>query len=198
MIEVVRETKEAPASVQERLRSAGGVNRYGEPMYRVVWGWNRLSWMGGKWEDRDEAGTLIREVVQLREEPKYFWGLNRWHVEKWVPPELYGSPRAWLARTLQREDGISIPALGPYPERGEYEHSFTIEGPRGEFVQLTPAIVEAVVRRVEFSRTFSMAERRAHDNKGHDKADRDYKEWAFDVLTDGERAFGGRPTVSVA
>jgi hypothetical protein len=34
----------------------------------------------------------------------------------------------------------SVPALGPYPSRGDYEHSFTLETPRGEFIQLTATI----------------------------------------------------------
>jgi len=72
---------------------AGGCNRYGEANYRAVWGWNRLAWIGGKFEERDPAtGSLLREVVELRQEPKYA-AVNRWHIERWVPPEVYGSPR---------------------------------------------------------------------------------------------------------
>ncbi len=48
------------------------------------------------------------------------------------------------AQTIERDGGVSIPALGPYPARGDYEHCFTLEGPGGEFVQLTPTIVEQV------------------------------------------------------
>ena len=124
------------------LQRAGGVNRFGEPNYRAVWGWNRLAWIGGKFEEHDPStGSLLREVVELRQEPKYP-AVNRWHIERWVPPEVYGSPRAWYAQTIERENGVSIPALGPYPSRGEYEHCFTLEGPSGEFVQLTPTIAE--------------------------------------------------------
>ena len=46
------------------LALAGGRNRFGEPNYRAVWGWSRLDWIGGKWEDRDASGSLIREVVE--------------------------------------------------------------------------------------------------------------------------------------
>src|ERR1700686_234547 len=42
MIQVVRETHRAPASVARRLEIAGGVNRFGRPNYRAVWGWSRL------------------------------------------------------------------------------------------------------------------------------------------------------------
>lgn len=194
MIQVIRETQEAPESVHERLRLAGGTNRFGEPMYRVVWGWSRLTWMGGKWTDRDESGNFVREVVQLRETPKYPQ-LNRWHVEKWCPPEMYGSPRLWWAQTVQRENGEFIPALGPYPSRGEYEHSFVIEGPKGEFVQLTPTIVEQVARRIEFSRNYSLAQRRVAALAQHEREDKAYLDWAVDAME--SPAFSGMPFVAV-
>jgi hypothetical protein len=160
MIEVVREAKCAPDSVQSMVTRAGGLNRYGEPNYRVVWGWSRLAWIGGKWVDYDEHGNAVREVVELRQEPKYV-PHDRWHVERWTPPEAYGSPEAWYEETTEREDGILIPALGPYPTRGDYEHSFTLEGEQGEFLPLTPSVCLAVVRAVEWCRGTTAGARRA-------------------------------------
>jgi len=93
MIRVLRETHGTPEAVARRLERAGGINRYGEPSYRAVWGWNRLAWIGGKFEDRDDHGVLLRERIELRKEPKYP-AVNRWHIERWLPPETYGSPRA--------------------------------------------------------------------------------------------------------
>jgi len=197
MIQVTREKHDTPESVSRRLCIAGGLNRYGEPNYRVVWGWNRLAWIGGKFEDRDAAGTLLREVVELRWEPKYPQ-VNRWHVERWVPPEAYGSPRAWYAQTLERADGKGIPALGPYPGRGEYEHCFTVQGPLGEFVQLTPTIVEHVARAIEWARGQSRSPQRANLYEREARADRAYEQWAFDVLDDAAPALHGLPFVTVA
>ena len=62
--------------------------------------------------------------------PKYF-PHERWHVERWMPPETYGSRKSWWASTIEREGGILVPALGPYPSRGEYEHCFTLSGGEG-------------------------------------------------------------------
>jgi hypothetical protein len=137
MIHVLRETHDTPESVAHSLELAGGINRFREPNYRAVWGWNRLAWIGGKFEERQE--------------PKYP-AVNRWHIEKWLPPETYGSPRAWWAQTVEIEGGRSVPALGPYPARGDYEHCFTLEGPRGEFVQLTATIAQHIARAIEWSR----------------------------------------------
>jgi hypothetical protein len=197
MIQVIRETHEAPDTVAQRLERAGGNNRYAEPNYRAVWGWNRLAWIGGKFEECDpETGSLLREVVELRQEPKYP-AVNRWHIEKWFPPEVYGSPRQWYAQTVERENGVSIPALGPYPSRGEYEHCFTLQGPRGEFIQLTPTIAEHIARALEWSRKFPRAVAKRQLYAREQREERSYADWAFDQLDDAVPAFHKQPFVTV-
>jgi hypothetical protein len=196
MIRVMRERHEAPEGVVQRLACAGGQNRYGEANYRVVWGWNRLAWIGGKFEDRDEDGRFVREVVELRREPKYA-EVNRWHVERWVPPEAYGSPREWYAETVEMDGGTRVPALGPYPERGEYEHCFTVQGLNGEFVQLTPTIVERVAQAIEWSRGKPRAKKREQLYRREERAEREYEAWAYDVLDEGVPALHGQPFVTV-
>jgi hypothetical protein len=182
MIQVIRETHEAPLCVREALRLAGGCNLFGEPDYRAVWGWSRLAWIGGKWEDRDDGGKLLREVVEVRLEPKYV-PRNRWHIERWLPPESYGSPEQWHAATVEIQDGRSIPALGPYPSRGEYEHCFTLEGPRGEFVQLTPAVARHIARAIEASRCTPSAKRREALEQRLRREGREYDSYVDGVLT---------------
>ncbi len=197
MILVVRETHETPERVAYRLLRAGGINRFGETNYRAVWGWNRLAWIGGKFEDRDEQGALLRERVELRWEPKYP-AVNRWHIERWLPPETYGSPRAWYAQTIERENGISIPVLGPYPSRGEYEHCFTLETPGGEFLQLTPTVAEHIARAIEHARKFSRSAKRRQLYAREGREQRTYENWAFDVLDDSVPAFHKQPFVTIA
>jgi len=197
MIQVPRETHETPDTVAWRLELAGRRNRYNEPNYRAVWGWNRLAWIGGKFEDRDEHGCLLREVVELRQEPKYP-AVNRWHIERWVPPETYGSPRTWYAQTIERENGISIPALGPYPSRGDYEHCMTLETPRGEFLQLTPTAAEHIARAIEWSRKLPRATSREQLYEREERQERNYDTWAYDVLDDAAPAFHQQPFVKVA
>ncbi len=157
MIRILRETHTSPRFVEQTLARAGGANRFGEPNFRAVWGWSRLAWIGGRFEDRDAAGNLVRECIDLRYEPKYF-PHDRWHIERWCAPEIYGSPEDWARATLEVEGAHSIAALGPYPARGEYEHVFTLEGPRGEFVQLIPTIVERLARLIEASRALTGAD----------------------------------------
>lgn len=196
MIRVLRETHDTPEAVARQLELAGGRNRFGEPNYRAVWGWNRLAWIGGKFEDRDEQGNLLRERVELRKEPKYP-AVNRWHIERWVPPEVYGSPRAWYAQTNESANGQTVAALGPYPDRGDYEHCFTLETPKGEFIQLTPTIAEHIARAIEYSRCKPRGTSRTRLYDREAREDRSYENWAFDLLDDQTPAFHQQPFVAV-
>ena len=187
MIHVLRETHEAPEEVSRVLLVAGGRNRFGEPNYRAVWGWSRLDWIGGRFEDRDEHGILIREVVCHRREPKYT-PLNRWHIERWLPPEMYGLPQLWWGGELEKE-------LGPYPSRGDWEHCFTLEGPRLEFVQLTPSAARYIAQAIETSRQsrrVSLAEKKSRHIASED---REYDSYADSLFNTGSTITG--PQVSV-
>jgi hypothetical protein len=196
-IRIVRETHETPGAVAWRLELAGGRNTFGDAKYRAVWGWNRLAWIGGKFEERDpETGSLIREVIDLRQEPKYL-AVNRWHIEKWLPAETYGSPRTWYAQTLEIADGRSVPALGPYPSRGEYEHCFTLEDRGGQFVQLTPTVAEHIARAIEWSRRHPRSATRRSLYEREAGEERAYDAWAYDLLDDASPAFHNQAFVSV-
>lgn len=197
MIRILRETHSPPADVVHRLTAAGGRNRFGEPNFRAVWGWCRLGWIGGKWEDRDsQTGEIVRETVGVRLEPKYI-PFDRWHIERWCPQEMYGSPAEWQEQTAEVVEGKTVAALGPYPSRGEYEHVFTVEGPHGEFVQLTPAIVEQLSRMIEASRRIHRGTGRETLYRREVVAESRYDGWADTVLDDAGGAFHGAPHVVV-
>lgn len=171
-IKVVRETHETPEYVTERLIRAGGLNRFGEPNYRAVWGWNRLTLIGGEWEQDNLDGKPA--AYAMRRVPKYPQ-LNRWHLEKWVAPEVYGSPWTWNGSVQERE-------LGPYPYRGEYEHAFTLEGPHGEFIQLSALAVEYIAQAIEKSRAYKPKKRTLYAREA--KKDKDYLTWAEAIMDD--------------
>src|SRR5579864_4545421 len=101
------EHHKCPAAVARELTLAGGVNRFGEPMFRVVWGWDRIVPIHGEWQEfeqclatlRDKVTgyvesrpvtRLVRSVIETRHVPKYL-PANCWHLEMWRPPEEYGS-----------------------------------------------------------------------------------------------------------
>lgn len=183
MIQVVRESHETPQYAALALLLAGGRNRFGEPNFRAVWGQNRFDWIGGKWVDHAEDGSILREVVEVRYTHKYA-PLDRWHIERWCPPEMYGSPEAWAKQTLEIENGINIPALGPYPSRGEYEHVFTLESPVNGFLQLTENIARYVAQLCERSRVVPKAVSKAALYKREEVKEKQYDSWADAVLSD--------------
>ena len=195
MIRVTREIHDPPASVQDQLTRAGGLNWFAEPNFRVVWGGSRLAWVGGRWTDRDANGNLIRECVELRRVPKYL-PTERWHIERWLPPEAYGSPASWWAQTMETADGVRIPALGPYPSRGEYEHCFTLQGPRGEFAGLTSAACDWIVRAIEWARRQPHATLRNALASRVARRQHNWDHGADDILNDASPAFHGQPFVT--
>jgi hypothetical protein len=195
VIRVTRETHDASAEVQERVRRAGGANCYGGPNFRVVWGGSRLTWIGGRWTDRDANGNLVRESIEMRRVPKYL-PTERWHVERWMPTESYGSPEEWYEQTTEIEDGIRIAALGPYPRRGEYEHCFTLESTCGQFIPLTSAASDWIVRAIEWSRRQAPRERRGAIAAREARRVRDWDRDADSLLDDAVPAFHGASFVA--
>jgi hypothetical protein len=110
-------------------------------------------------------------------EPKYAQ-VNRWHIERWCPPEMYGSPEEWMLLTTEN----GVPALGPYPSRGEYEHAMTLEGRNGEFIQLTPTVAEHIARIIERSRDRNKLAGLAQKRNREARNGQNYLRWAYDVL----------------
>ena len=80
-------------------------------------------------------------------------------------------------------NGRNVPALGPYPSRGDYEHCFTLEGPRGEFVQLTPAVARHIARAIETSRGVPAAKKREALEERTRREEREYDAYADAVLS---------------
>jgi hypothetical protein len=167
LVEVVSETHDTPEYITEALIQVGGLNRFGKPNYRVIWGGNRQGWVNGKLE-------LLYKLIPPR-------ALNRWIVEKWLPAEEWWGPRETWWQT--KEDGVDL--LGPYPEEGEYEHLLTIEGPNNEFLQLSPEIVRWMPLRIEAAmKKWNPRLSREAIYKREAKLDERYLNWADMVMDD--------------
>lgn len=181
---------EAPESLKLRLITAGGLNRYDEPNFRVVWGETRETWIGGEWVDTDESGNELRTVTECRRVQKYL-PADRWYLEKWIPPEHYGSPESWNEYNIERDDagkpimagGKTVPSLGPYPSRGEYEMCYRLDKD-GEFAPLEPEAIETIVRMIRCGEAASKAENRASIFRTAEKKEQSYENFAMDMLND--------------
>lgn len=132
MTDTVIERREVPEWVEKRLTSLGGLNPFGMPNYRVIWGGNRTHKVGGKFKKVIEVAKesmiigdaktvgVVTEVAEIRTLLKYH--PFRWHLEKWISPEIYGSREDWYRDTWDEE--CQFHTQGDYPERGDYEHVF--------------------------------------------------------------------------
>lgn len=125
----------APTCATDCLKKFG-MNRYGQPNYRVIFGPSRTYIVGGRWEDTGKSE--YRRRLRYGIDPK-------WVLEKWRPAPIYGLPELWEMNQVT-PDGFY--AIGPFPARGDYEcvMKFSIEkGPSG-YVPLEPGMIEMAAR----------------------------------------------------
>lgn len=163
MITSIRETHDTPAWADGLLERAFGHNRFGGLNYRAIWSENRLAWIGGQISDFDPEGLLIRTRFGLRLEPKYeLTTRNRWVIEKWYPPEHYGSPENWYKKTKEWGEEGNIPQLGPYPWRGDYDFCTALEEDGG-FAQISVDLIELAICEIirELARHTTLAEKKS-------------------------------------
>ena len=107
---------ECPEWFQEKLTEIGGVNKFDEPIFRVVWGQGgqpeALYRAGGHWHvDGQPSFKGYRDLLIGGGTPS--WCLMQWHdaIE-------YGTPESYYVAMLDDETNLSD--LGEYPYFGRY------------------------------------------------------------------------------
>lgn len=153
----------APKELQSRLTTVGGLNPYGEPRLRLIWGWTPTDYVYNRRERHYET------------RPPMLPNRNRWIVEQWFPAEYYGTPQMFRWTYTQNVNGEQIDLLGPYPSRGRYEHLVTVERAHkkpcssnadvcscgGGYVELTPQVCDDLVGRLRIGRDVNAYQKRA-------------------------------------
>ena len=126
-MDTIIEKREVPAWVEHIITRKGGLNPFGKPNFRVVWGGNRYYKVGGMFKKvitfKDEDGrecSLVTDVAEMREMLRYH--PFRWHIERWMGPEFYGGSEEWYRNTWDEEAKMHV--MGDYPIEGDYEHVF--------------------------------------------------------------------------
>lgn len=128
------ERLQVPQHFQNRLTRAGGLNRYGEPHFKLAWAQTETTRQGGRWEFDGEWFTGYRDVL-LGD------GLPHWMLLQWadagksigmpfLPPESDG---AWYEANKCPTTGLSL--LGAYPYRGSYQIALPL---RAKWFEKTP------------------------------------------------------------
>ncbi|HEY2496561.1 MAG TPA: hypothetical protein VGK24_05790 [Candidatus Angelobacter sp.] len=118
-----------------------GTNAYGEAIWRVVWAESHLAICGGLHRSYDKAaGGASKDVVvrqnkgrdpnQLKAEAAYKWlplypGVHAWVLEQWKSAISFTGMTREMFELEYRDVETGLLELGPYPDRGEYAHSYT-------------------------------------------------------------------------
>jgi len=104
------ERLECPEDFQQHLTDLFGVNRFGEPLFRIIWGQTETQ-------------------VQLTVDGKYdrvLLGHNQpcWILQRWEPPEVFGTPDHYYFLNRDPESGD---VMMEYPEFGNYTDLVTFQ-----------------------------------------------------------------------
>lgn len=206
-----------PEHVAEQLRLAGGTNRFGEPNFRVVWGYDRIVPIHGEWQEWEHGVAkltdkltgytesrrftkLVRSVIETRHLPKYLPG-NCWHLEMWRPPEEYGSSEQWAKAGEEVLGLLTVDTAGPYPERGEYElcYPLTHDGTSsGQPIPLVGEIVVSLVQMIKAGRErFTLQQRKSAIEQEAIRKENGFVRITQDRLRDGLRPYAGETSVVV-
>jgi hypothetical protein len=168
----IYERRQCPPEFVDRLVSLGGLNRFGEPNWRVVWGQSETEQVGGTWEVPkpgthfivNPKGELVEqqntmEIAEMREVLKYE-GQACWVLERWFPPENYGTEFQWyLENADPKGSGLSI--LGRYPDEGYYETCQRLITGDGRAVELNDAVLDYYVPMILKTHETTDAQRKA-------------------------------------
>jgi len=97
---------QCPWEFQELLTSIFGVNPFGDPLFRIIW---------GQTETMDVAsphgtGYFKRYIGH---------GQPCWIIQRWRPPEIFGTPDLYYQ--LMADPTSGLPLAGEYPQFGMYE-----------------------------------------------------------------------------
>jgi len=111
-----------PEEFQERLTQIGGVNRYDEPHFILVWSQGgcdqALYRAGGAWAGEDQVSfTGYRDLLVGGGVP--CWALMQWHdaIE-------YGTPEMYYVQNYDQDSDLQT--LGEYPYKGRYQMLYNL------------------------------------------------------------------------
>jgi hypothetical protein len=135
--------RKAPAWFNSALERIGGANRYGEPIFKLVWSTEPRMIVGGRFSD-GFVGYRKRPAVP---------GPPCWALMIWESPESHGDPIDWEYQYRQLDTGCLD--VGSFPRRGRYRllkafvYQETIKKHETEFVlnRKTRAVMRVPVQR---------------------------------------------------
>jgi hypothetical protein len=179
------ERLQCPAEFQDRLTEVGGVNRYDEPNFKLVWAQTETIRQGGEWEVDWFKGY---KDILLGD------GLPHWMLLQWadagksidmpfLPPE---SDIAFYHANKCPKTGLQL--LGEYPYHGKYHIVLQLIAKwfvRGELClkafPLSTEIIEMMVPIIKASMEVSIESKMRFMRDQREKEDDDYAKTIDDI-----------------
>ncbi len=184
----------APEEFQERLTDIGGVNRYDEPNFVLVWsqggGPNSMYRAGAAWAGPDQVSyTGYRDLL-------IGGGVPCWALLQWHRPEEYGTPELYYVQNYDEETGLQT--LGEYPYFGRYQMLYNLrwsEMRNGkmffEMMPLNTFLLDTVVPIITQARDISWEKTRAAMADLKEREDKADVNMIEDVMRSNSLAFKG-------
>lgn len=170
--------RKAPEYVNQALRRFG-LNPWNEPIYRVVWAEARSKIVGGLFHDG------FRQIAEYRHVPMYR-SVARWVLEAWK--ETPCSPAQW--ERSERDHVSGLLRSGPYPYRGEYWGNIVIQKPNGDYLELSPGLVNYFATLIQKSRDVTPWESYLANREHAEAEKREASKRVRQIVSDAISAFG--------
>jgi hypothetical protein len=134
----------------EHLVKLGGLNRFGKPNYRLIWGWDHVNYY----------------PYPLR---------SFFHFERWLSPEMLGTEELWEAQNKREEEMGNHVAVTAFPREGSYFWIWTCRLPdRKPNLDYIEAVY--IRSRMKVNRTRQEVIQESRAQRIHDKVvDREWK-----------------------
>lgn len=156
-----------------------GVNPYGDPLYRIVLSSSRMNLA----IDDDGVAVWIPTYTFMDKQgrPIAMWVMERW-LSAWDFCQM--TPRKWNETML---------ILGPYPERGEYQHCHSFET-----CTPTDANLEKLISWIEEGKTRPFAEHLKANKGQYENEEKAKRAKMNDIILDKWSSYGCAPFVGGA
>lgn len=183
-----------PEEFQERLTQVGGINKYDEPNFRLVWSQGGDEYAtfraGGEWTvEGMPSFSGYRDILKGGGTPS--WALLQWHdaIE-------YGTPESYYI--MNRDPDSGLQDLGEYPYYGRYEVLYNMRWTERvgnklvfESLPLTGFLLNTVIPIIIQAKDISWEKTKAALKDQKEKEDRADLDMIEDVMRDAKVPFGG-------
>ena len=185
-----------PEEFQERLTAIGGVNRYDEPNFLLVWsqgGCPEATYRaGGAWAGEEQVScTGYRDLLVGGGVP--CWALMQWHDAL-----EYGTPEIYYVQNYDEETGLQT--LGEYPYSGRYQMLYNLrwcEMQNGkmqfEMMPLNSFLLETVVPIITAAKDISWEKTKAVMDDLTERENQADIDMIEDVMRSNAMPFKGNP-----